>query len=733
MPVTTSAPPQTGTITAALIGNPNTGKSTLFNALSGSRAVTGNYPGVTVEKKLGRTVCGDRTISLVDLPGTYSLSPRSLDEMVTVNVLLGRQADVGHPDVVVCIVDASNIDRNLYVVSQVLDMGLPTVVVLNMGDVAATRGISIDHAELSRRLGVAVVCTEAHRQRGIEDVRQAIVAAADGAAPVRPQVFPEAFRDECAQLADHLRDHGGPETPAYLLERMLLDVGGYLETHPLANAPQLVERVRAARERLNTQGCRVPAVEARLRYAWIRELLRGIVTRPAQRPVTRSDKLDKLLTHRFSGLVFFVLLMFVVFQAIYVGAAPLMDLCGAAQDYIGGLVAGLVPAGPLQSLLVDGVVGGVGSVLVFLPQIVILFLFIAALEDCGYMARAAFLMDKLMTKVGLSGKSFVPLMSSFACAIPGVMATRVIENRRDRMTTILVAPLMSCSARQPVYLLMILSFIPAVTYLGGWISLQGLTLFVMSSIGAFVAVPIAWILKKTLFRGETPPFVMELPSYKWPSVRVVLTRVYDQAREFVVRAGTLIFAMTIVIWAASYFPGDHGPADQLSEQLAKLEEDPEAAPAQVELLSEEVNALRAELLEKSYLGRFGHQIEPAVRPLGWDWRIGVGVLASFPAREVIVGTLGTIYSLGGSDDPEDRTLQSAIQSATWPDGRKVYNIPVALSLMVFFALCAQCASTLLVIKRETNSWSWPIFTFAYMTALAYFAALVVYQVSIAVL
>lgn len=787
-------------LTVALIGNPNTGKSTLFNALSGFRTLTGNYPGVTVEKKLGETNCGGRTVRLVDLPGTYSLAPRTLDEMVAVNVLLGRQADVGTPDVVVCIVDASNLERNLYLVSQVLDLGLPTVVALNMADVAASRGIAIDAPSLAARLGLAVVFTEAHRKRGMDELRQAILAAAERRPVPRPRVFPPAFAEECHRLQSRLAELGRPGTPYYLLERLLLDIGGYLESHFLnGDAAALRDHLDAARLRLGEQGCKVPAVEARVRYQWVRETLDGLVRRPATRPVTFSDRLDRFLTHRISGLAAFALLMFLVFQALYSWAKPLMDLCEAAQERIGEFVAAAVPPGPLQSLLIDGVIGGVGSVLVFLPQIVILFFFIALLEDCGYMARAAFLMDRLMTKVGLSGKSFVPLMSSFACAIPGVMATRVIENRRDRMTTILVAPLMSCSARQPVYALLIAAFIPATAYVGGWITLQGLVLFGMTFLGAAVAVPIAWLFKKTLFKGETPPFVMELPTYKWPSLRIVLHRVYESGKSFVTRAGTLIFATNVLVWAAGYFPGDHSPVIRLEIEIEGVQQDqaddieaasrlrnrhvelagqlsgrnsapvnrfaealwvlglrsqpPEieseidqlAAGDELRRVSEELivvderlkplstlidrrNQLRGELLERSLLGRLGHAVEPIVRPLGWDWRIGVGALASFPAREVIVGTLGTIYSLGGAEAPEDSGLQSAIQSAKWPDGTPVYNVPVALSIMVFFALCAQCASTLMVIRRETNSWWWPTFTFLYMTALAYVGAFMAYRI-----
>jgi len=732
--ITGQTAPRPRTLTVAFIGNPNTGKSTLFNALAGMHTRVGNYPGVTVEKKIGRLRLGDTTLKLVDLPGTYSLAPRSPDEMVSVEVLLGRQPDVGRLDAVACIVDASNLERNLFLVSQVLDVGLPTVLILNMSDIARQRGTTVDVAALSKRLGIPVIATEAHRRVGIDDVRRALLEAAEAGRPAPSPLFPRAFYEEVAELTRDLHAVNGDAVPRYMVERLVLDPNGQIEKWLSASQPVgFTERLAQARERLARAGFRLPAAEAKTRYAAIRDIVSGVLTHAPRSATTTSDRIDRVLTHRVSGLLIFAAIMFLIFQSIYYWAEPFMRSIEAAEGLVKGGVEGLIGPGALRSLLVDGVVAGVGSVLVFLPQIVFLFLFIAVLEDCGYMARAAFLMDRLMSRLGLSGKSFIPLMSSFACAIPGVMATRVIENRRDRMVTILIAPLMSCSARLPVYLLLIWAFVPAATYLGGWVSLQGFVLFAMSSIGALVAVPCAWLLKKTLFRGETPPFVMELPSYKLPSLRVVVHRAYDRGKAFVTRAGTLIFATSIVVWAAGYFPTSHGEQDAVIRQIEAAQPAAErdaVKQAELDQLIERRNRLGSQLIEQSFLGRVGHAIEPAVRPLGWDWRIGVGAIASFPAREVIIATLGTIYSLGNDVDKNNNEgLISSLQNATDAQGRKVYSLPVALSIMVFFALCAQCAGTLMTIKRETNRWIWPAFTFVYMTALAYVGALLTYQIA----
>ncbi len=458
--------------------------------------------------------------------------------------------------------------------------------------------------------------------------------------------------------------------------------------------------------------------------------------------MTATDRIDRVLTHRVWGLLFFMLMMLIVFTSVFVVAQPAMDAISDTVDALAGLCAEALPEGMLRSLVVKGILGGVGGVLVFLPQILILFFFIAVLEDCGYMARAAYLMDRLMTPLGLSGKSFIPLLSSFACAVPGIMATRVLENRRDRITTILVAPLMSCSARLPVYLILIEAFIPERSWLFGLVRLHGLTLMGMYLVGIVVAAGVSLALKRTLLRGPTPPFVLELPTYKLPEARHVLYRMFERGWLFVHRAGTTILAVTILVWAAGYFPHDSAAIEApFAERIAALDARAAEAPANDAKTQDQIaharaeinNQIAAEYQRQSYLGRMGHWIEPAVRPLGWDWRIGSAVIASFPAREVVVGVLGVIYDLGESLKAEsegDRgKLVAQLRNARWDQtGLPVYNVPVALSIMVFFALCCQCASTLAVIRRETNSWTWPAFSFGYMTLLAYLAALAVYQI-----
>lgn len=694
-----STPPST--LTVALIGNPNTGKSTLFSALAGIHQRVANYPGVTVEKKTGRMDFQGRRYELIDLPGLYSLSPRSRDEMVAVDVLLGREAGTAAVDAVLCIVDGSNLQRNLYLLSQALELGLPMVVAVNMLDVARQRGITVNLAELQRRLGVPVVAVQANRRVGIGALRTALAQAMAGPAPTVETPLPDVFESEAVVLAALLgqrldRRGMGRLAPRFLAQRLLLDTSGYLPDALLHDDCVTQEAIAAARQRLEGAGCLIPGVETAARYDWARRLLKDAVAQKDAGGLSRTDRIDHFLTHRIWGTAVLIVAMLIVFQAVFVWARPLMAGIDYLTEALGDRVEASMADGALRSLLVKGVIHGAGSVLAFIPQIAILFFFIAILEDCGYMARAAYLMDKLMVRVGLSGKSFLPMLSSFACAVPGIMAARVVENERDRLTTILVTPLLTCSARLPVYALLIAAFIPARTYVWGLVSLQGLTLAGLYLVGILAAVGMAKLLKGTLLRGRAPLFLMELPSYQRPMLHTAFFRVWERVAVFLRCAGTLILAVSILTWAAMYYPnGGKSP-------------------------------------QHSFLGMAGKFVEPAVRPLGWDWRTGCAVIASFPAREVVVATMGVIFLPDAPPKDEDETstrLQTALRNAKW-DGsnRPLFNTPVALSVMVFFALCAQCVSTLAIIRRETNSWRWPLFTFSYMTALAYVAAMLTYQV-----
>ncbi len=709
-----------GRATVAVVGNPNTGKTTLFNALTGLSQRVGNFPGVTVERKVGQlTLPNAGAVDLLDLPGTYSLSAKSPDEFIAVEALMGLLESESTIQAVLVVLDASNLRRSLYVVSQLLEIDLPLVVALNMLDVAKARGIVIDAPALSERLGVPVIPIQANKRVGLDELKEALSRVVEkGRVPSRSPISPQSWWVEADQLA---RKYEGVSTGLAL--RVLVDNQNAFASHVVERfGDDFAADLHALRAQINADDA-LANREIEWRYRWIDEVLDDVLRDPEPLRVTRSDQLDRILTHPLWGSLSFAVIMAFVFQSIFSWAVPLMDGIDALFGTVGGWASGYLPEGALQSMVVDGVIAGVGGVVIFLPQICILFLFIAILEDCGYMARAALLMDRLLTPCGLSGKSFIPLLSSFACAIPGVMATRTINDPKDRIATMLVAPLMSCSARLPVYAIFIGAFIPNQNIWGG-IGLQGLTLFALYCVGIFVAIPVAWILKKTLLRGQPTPFLLELPSYKIPDVGTVGMRIYQSARHFLERAGTLILAATIVMWALAYFPRSETIAEHYEAERERL------VGASEEILDDLRAKEAGEMLKQSFLGRMGHAVEPVVEPLGWDWRIGMAALASFPAREVIVAVLGTIYSLGEVDE-ESASLRDALRSATWSDGRKVFNIPVALSIMVFFALCAQCVSTLAVIQRETGAWRWPVLTFVYMTVLAYIGAFVTYRLGMA--
>lgn len=636
-------------IVVALAGNPNAGKTTLFNFLTGLRQKVANYPGVTVEWRLGAWRADGGDVSLIDLPGLYSLEATSMDESIAREVLNGAGAGVARPDVIIAVVDATNLERNLYLVTQLFDFGIPVVVALTMIDIFEKRKHNLNISRMSRLLGVPVVAVNAAEGRGGEDL-EAAVAAAAGTRPEFPfHVDIDAISSENARIFS--------------------------------------------------------------RYNYISKVVQNSVVHNDRDAHRFSETIDKVLTHRFFGLLILLLVLLVVFQTIFTWAAVPMELLEQGFGRLGDNARTQMPEGILADLVVDGIIAGVGGVLIFLPQILLLFLFISILEDTGYMARAAFLLDKLMSRVGLHGKAFLPLMSSFACAIPGIMATRTIENSRDRFATIMIAPLMSCSARLPVYTLMIGAFFAGQTVFG-FLSLGAVLMLAMYLLGISVAIAVAFVLKRTILKADPAPFIMELPPYRLPNLRTILQNMYTRAWLFVKRAGTVILAISIILWALMYFPrgadglaGDSAAASVSGEALA-----PESAQ-----------------LQNSYAGKLGHAIEPVIRPLGYDWKIGVALIASFAAREVLVSTLSIIYNVGKDANEESETLIGAVREAKRPDGSLVWTPLTALSLMVFFVLAMQCMSTVAIVRRETNSWRWPIFMVGYMTALAYIGAFVTFQ------
>lgn len=690
----------------ALVGNPNTGKTSLFNALTGFRRHVANYPGVTVDVARGPIRGARVPLELLDLPGTYSLAAASPDEMILCDALCGRAA--ARPAAVLAIIDASNPVRNLYLLSQVLEIGLPVVVALNMVDVARARGIEVDAVRLAKRLGVPVVPVIASAPETVAPLVPVLEAAVGGAAPATRVDLPSELRAEADRLA---ATSGLRICPAEAL-RILATPDGHAERWFVARGGD-AQPFRAARLRLQARGLDPAPSEVRARYAWIDRTLSGVVARQLVTSATWSSRLDRVLTHRVLGALTLLGVLYGLFVAIYAGAQPLMHALDHVFGWLGAVVTQVVPPGVVRSLLVDGLIAGVGGVLGFLPQILILFAFIAVLEDCGYLSRAAFMVDRLMRPLGLSGRAFIPLLSSFACAVPAIMGTRAIADRRERFITILIAPFMSCSARLPIYVLLTGAFVPAQAWIGGWVRLDALVMLGLYLVGVVVAVPIALLLRRTVFAGPAAGFLLELPAYKVPRFRTVLQRVYLAGRSFVVRAGTVILVVNLVVWALAYFP--RSPQTQARVAQEQTWAGWDAATYE--------SMLAGAYLRESYLGQMGHRIEPLLRPLGWDWRIGVGVLASFPAREVIIATLGTIANLAEGVDAQSPSLEGALRRMTWEDtGAPLFTLPVALSVMVFFALCAQCASTLVVIGRETGSWGWPVASFTVMTALAYLAA-----------
>lgn len=721
----------------ALIGNPNTGKSTLFNCLTGLRQKVGNYSGVTVQKKTGITLIGTERVEILDLPGTYSLAATSPDERVVVDALRGEVENLDRPDIVLCIVDATNLQRNLFLAFQIGQLGVPMVLALNYWDTAQKRNIAIDIEGLKEKLGIPIVPISASRAEGITELKDAVIQALDEKPKLISPTWPESIEEAISGVRSELSEPVSARIDDAALMRGIFESDEEIFKRAGASGLETQEALEISKKALFKGGLNPANAEAVLLYRHIKEHVEPCISARDSSRIPGSESIDSLLTHKVWGLIAFLALMYLVFQSVYSWAGPFMDLIDMGKSVVQDTVSNVLSGWPMiESLVADGIIEGVGAVVIFLPQIMILFFFISLLEDTGYMSRAAFLMDKLFSWCGLSGKSFVPLLSSYACAIPGVMATRTIQDSKARLVTILVAPFMSCSARLPVYVLMIGAFIEP--RYGA--AVAGAVLFLMHFVGLLVAMPFAYLMNKYILKTPPQPFLLELPSYQIPKVRDVMLKMYSQGKEFVVNAGTVIFAITIIIWALLYFPRTESVEIETREAfvseiaaqngwteefaLASIHED----EAIVAALDHKVSSA---FIEQSWMGRIGKTVQPVFAGAGFDWKITVGVIASFPAREVIISTLGIIYSLGGDVDEEAGDLREAMASQKWQSGPKagmpIFTIPVVIALMVFFALCQQCGATLAVIAQET-SWRWAALSFGFMTILAWLASIGINQV-----
>ncbi len=660
----TTTPPHHA-FTLALVGNPNAGKTTLFNALTGLRAKTANFPGTTVERKVGRLHLDHKQIVVVDLPGLYSLDSKSPDEKLASDALQGRLEHTA-PDAALVVVDATNLERNLFLASQVLELKCPVVVALNMMDMARHNGIRIDVAKLRQELGCVVVPVSARTGDGVEQLKQELSRLVNGAMP---------------EAVDHVDPHCAGCT-----------------------------------------GCTFQA-----RYEWTEQISTRVMDPVIVERSLWTDKLDDYFTHPILGVVVFHVVMLGLFALIFWAAQIPMELIDHLFARIQTGITAVLPPGDFQSLVSDGIVGGVGGILVFLPQICILFFALSVLEDTGYLSRAAFVMDRIMRKLGLPGKAFVPLLSAHACAIPAIMSTRVIENPRDRLLTILVTPLMACSARIPVYAMVTALLFPHSPFKAALVFTAAYAVGVATALGA------ALVFRHTILPGESKPLMIELPPYRVPALRTALLHTFDRAKIFVKQAGTIILAISLILWALSYYPKSSPPpaAVALTAQAAQLEQSGgPAQAAQVAALRDNADRLTAQhSLQNSFAGKVGRLVEPVIQPLGYNWQIGIGIISSFAAREVIVSTLAIVYGVGKDAAENDQTsLYSTLRQAKRTDGTPIFNTATCASLLVFYILAAQCLSTTAVVRRETGTWKWPLFQIAYMTGLAYFAALIVYQV-----
>jgi ferrous iron transport protein B len=731
----------------ALIGNPNTGKTTLFNRLTGARARVGNYPGVTVERRVATMRLADdatpardgaralREVDLVDLPGCYSLAARSAEEQIALGAVLGL-GDNARPDLTLVVVDAGQLVRNLYLVLQLVELEVPLVVALNMIDELDEPP---DPATVQRVLGVPCVAIAARSGQGLDELRDVLARAL--ASPPAGSIavdYPEALRADADRVAGALpeawRGSSGRERALGLWA-----LSSLTDDDELADVDAALRRT-TAEVHAAAAGRDVDAEIVTARYAFLdahftapassrRKAETPRVSTARARVEKLTDRVDRIVLHPVWGFVVFLVLMITVFQALFSWAEPLIGLCEDLFGWLGDLARAHLPAGFVADLVAEGIIAGVGNVVVFLPQIVLLFLLLGLLEDSGYMARAAYLMDRVMRSLGLHGRAFVPMLSGCACAIPAIMATRTMERERDRLLTMLVVPLMTCSARLPVYTLVIAALFPP-SRLFGAVPVQGLLMVAMYLFATLVALGAAGVLGRTVVKGRRMPLLLELPPYRLPTVRSIVRQSAERAGLFLKEAGTVILVCTVALWALLSYPKPEAPRPLETKAVAGLHAIAAGHDVDVAALADasaELSAWQAERLRQSYAGRIGRAIEPLTAPLGFDWKLDVGLLGAFAAREVFVSTMGLVYGIGQGADEESTPLREHLRSDARADGRPAYTPLVGLSLMVFFALACQCMSTLAIVRRETKSWKWPGFLLLYTTTLAWFMSFLVYQ------
>ncbi len=697
----------------ALVGNPNSGKTSLFNVLTGLNQKVGNFPGVTVDKKTGICKISENIdANIIDLPGTYSLYPKRADEWVAYKVLMGEDNDV-KPDMIVLIADASNLKRNLLFCSQIIDLKIPVVIGFSMMDLAKQNGTQIDIAGMERELGVPIVAINPRKNKGITALKKAIEQLAENA-----QYLP---------ARDFLEESFLSNPSVSVAKKYLLEASNYKILHYLINNEYfeqnktLHDKIAAVKHDHNFNATKTQAEEIMQRYNRIKFIMQQTVVE--NDPLKKSlftEKLDDILLHRTWGYVILISVLFIMFQSIFWLAQ--FPMAGIEWSFakLGGWLSGILPQGLFADVFINGIVAGLSGIMVFIPQIMILFGVITLLEDTGYMARISFLTDKLMRKVGLNGKSVMPMISGYACAVPAIMSARNIENKKERLLTIMITPLMSCSARLPVYTILISLVIPSKLYFG-FLSLQGLVMMLLYLLGTVLALIVAWVMKWFIKSTERSFFILELPVYRSPRWKNVLMTMIEKAKIFVFDAGKIIMIISLLLWVLS----SYGPSKKMEAVTAKYDALVQSAPQQKDQLDKE---RKTAFLQNSYAGSLGSFIEPAIRPLGYDWKIGIALITSFAAREVFVGTMATLYSVGDDADENSSTLRQKMAAAKRADGTKVYDLATGLSLLVFYVIAMQCMSTLVIVKRETKTWKWPVIQFIYMTGLAYLLSWVTYVI-----